>query len=160
MNDIPMFEWLLKGPATLCGCLVVVGFLWYRLRIQEQRLLVMSSFVAALFHKSVVLSRLCENQSSEKDSVHYNYLLDSIHYDFENMNSGSYKKLLLSKYNLFFDENHFPSNFGVIYEDLLIRMIKEQFSDKRGGNFSDHDLERLKAILKKHEDFRNKIKTL
>ncbi|MBF0595207.1 MAG: hypothetical protein HQL22_09590 [Candidatus Omnitrophica bacterium] len=158
MQEFPMFEWLLKGPATLCGCLVVVGFLWYRLRIQEQHLWVLSSFVGTLFRRSVILSKLAEEPSNKtEEAVFYDYLLSSVQSDFENMYGELYKKSLLSKYNLFFEENHCPSSFGIIYEDLFVRMIKEQFSEWRSGNFSDEDRKKLALILKKHKDFRKRM---
>jgi len=159
MPEFPVLEWFLKGPMTLGACLLVVGFLWYRVKIQEERMRVHSEFIGEIFRRTALLSKLAEgSENKTEQSVFYNYMLSSVAASLAHKQSiSAHRKFLLTKYNLFWEES--LGGFNQIYEDMYINLLKEELaSDPDYSDLSKEDIPKLRKIVEHHNAYRNKLK--
>ena len=139
------------------GLLVLILLLYYRLRIQEEQLRVLLSFVGGLFERTVVhgekingISR--ETQQLFKDSPEYQALIYSIAAYFEqDYWAAPFKKFLLSKSDLYVQARMGNGGFNEIYRDLFVFLAKETLSENN-SMFSMEEKKRLKCLVERCEE--------
>ena len=136
---------------------ILIGYLFYRLKIQEERMRVMIAFVAGLFATSVKHSQVInEKQSTDlelfKDSYAYKGIINSIACYFEeDYWSQPFKKFILSKWDLFVDNHLANGGFDQIYKDFFIHLVKEQLEGE-STLFSEKEKMKLGLLVKRIDD--------
>ncbi len=144
-----------------------ITVLFYRLKIQEERLRVFTAFVAGLFERSVKHSQaINENyRYSElelfKDSQEYKETIRSIACYFEeNYWAQPVRKFLLSKWNLYVDNGLANGGFDEIYKDFFLYLIKGGLEEEN-SLFSVEEKKRFGLLVKKMDGIdterRNKL---
>lgn len=134
-----------------------IGIIYYRLRIQEERLRVLMAFVAGLFERSAKHSQIINEKNEDtklklfKDYAGYKDTIHSIaSYFEEDYWSTPFRKFLLSKWNLFVDNRLANGGFDQIYKDFFIHLSKEVIEEE-SSLFSETEKKKLELLITKNE---------